>query len=846
MSRFISIILSLFLVVSSVNGGNETVKPGKKKKIYMTFILHGNMNYDRYVKSRIWENFPVIYENLLDYLDENPRYRGQCQLSGQTFKTLQLIAPGVLEHAVDLHEKGRINFTGTFYSEPVNVSIDGETNLRCAKLGTEIIEREIGTTDGFYLQERAYHPQLPWILNQANVTWIPVITGDLSFYPFRLSGMDGSSSVCVPNTHRDQFPEVLEQAPEGSLLMVEGDYEIPQSIFGVFDRIYEYLETHDHIEIEWITVKDYIDAFGVKEERYIDHTAVSKHINHGTYSRWTADPLDMIVQEITNRAMFDFRSAGILSSLGRYLYDTKIDRAYEESGIDLKYDPLIWDIAQTKDYPDVEPGYLKKEGEVTILSKIEHLLVWAVNSDSRGWYPLYEKRRERINALENSSLLSNELINTTLDRIAQDLEPTEYNKYYILFNSQPARSRVVTLETNLPYEVYGADQKRLKSHLSYKGKRYQLEFEAELPAYGYTFIGLKKSENRKKKEWRDGHSIENEQYNVSTDGNTVVISGHGRNIELSLDSFKIKALTEMVQGPDEQWRDSAPYGQPRISVREGLYPELKIEHQIDWLIHMQQVFTLQPDRIISDIDFYFPHPTVLRKEGEPDGTDNLSKFNPDGLNLNFSTGMEGEVFYNIPFGTTPHKLDEMSYFCALNSAIYQYREGGGFVLSAATGEQAFFTDPGEGLIGVFLGASTTSGPVRHVGMSMPHKAKVLHEKEWYIEPFHGQYKHRLMVFPYEGSWQENDAPAVARDFIEDFYLREFIPSAGASGAPLEKSLISLDNRAIDITSMEYIDGSLNIRLNDKEGSESDVRLGIGKRTKKLHIPESGIVTLEFK
>ena len=43
--------------------------------------------------------------------------------------------------------------------------MDGETNFRCAWLGTKIIEDAVGSTDGFYLQERAYHPQLPWILN---------------------------------------------------------------------------------------------------------------------------------------------------------------------------------------------------------------------------------------------------------------------------------------------------------------------------------------------------------------------------------------------------------------------------------------------------------------------------------------------------------------------------------------------------------------------------------------------------------------------------------------------------------------------------------------------------------
>ena len=39
------------------------------RTVYMSFILHGNMNYDRYVRTTIWEQFPVIYGNMLDFMD---------------------------------------------------------------------------------------------------------------------------------------------------------------------------------------------------------------------------------------------------------------------------------------------------------------------------------------------------------------------------------------------------------------------------------------------------------------------------------------------------------------------------------------------------------------------------------------------------------------------------------------------------------------------------------------------------------------------------------------------------------------------------------------------------------
>ncbi|MBV5342900.1 hypothetical protein JZU68_04560, partial [bacterium] len=91
--------------------------------------------------------------------------------------------------------------------------MDGETNYRCAKLGTSIIEKTFGITDGFYLQERAYHAQLPWILNNSNVSWVPVITGDpTTTYPFKVRGMDGSVTTCVPIARRQQIVEIIKNA----------------------------------------------------------------------------------------------------------------------------------------------------------------------------------------------------------------------------------------------------------------------------------------------------------------------------------------------------------------------------------------------------------------------------------------------------------------------------------------------------------------------------------------------------------------------------------------------------------------------------------------------------------
>jgi hypothetical protein len=831
------IVWSLLLLIS-----NAEISYAKhsSKKVYMSYILHGNMNYDRYVRPTIWRDFPVIYNNLLDFMDEHPDFKGQLQFSGQTFKSLQQAAPQVIEHAVKIHRRGQLNFTGTFYSEPVNVNMDGETNFRCAKLGTSIIADAVGSTDGFYLQERAYHPQLPWILNHAGVSWVPVITGDNTWFPFKLKGMDGSVSICVPIISRDDFLDKIREAPNNSLILIEEDYEIPQSFSETYKNIKSFNVENKYIDIKWITVKEYIQKFGIKEERYVDHTSKAKNIQNGTYSRWTADPLDIIVQDYTNRAMADFRVATIMNSLNRYVFQQNNDEPFNSSKILLKEDPLIWNIERAELYPDVEPGFLKHDGQVTILSKAEHLLLWAVNSDAKGWFPLYEKRRERINSFENSSALSREIINRGLDVISKNIQVKGYDRYFLVFNAEPERRKVITIETNCQYEAFDCSTgEKLNSTNVSTGGKYTMEFEPTLPAYGYKVIGLKQASEAGEYAWKDGAVAENGNIKVTAQGDRVVFDFNGDKTELSLDSFMIKTLAEVPDGrADDVWRKAFPYGKTRVSVRKALYPQLRVERQPDWLVHEQQIFTVLPDRVLCEYSFVFPHPTLLRKEA-------IQSFDPQGLTLQFKTNKAGKVYYDMPFGISPHHAEGLSYFCPLSTAIFQFENGGGLMVATGSGEQAFYTNPEAGEFGIYVGASTTSGPIREVGMTIVDQTTVNHEQAWYSEPFHGTYSHRLMLFPYSGAWQEKHIPAVSKSYTQDLYIREFYPVENKGTLPAAKSLVSIDKQGVEITSMDFADRTLILRLNDKEGKVSNLNLTINNQTKNVKVPANGIVEAKF-
>lgn len=830
-------IMTTLGILFALFSASDTCYAAKKKKVYMSYILHGNMNYDRYVRPTIWRDFPVIYNNLLDFMDEHPDFKGQLQFSGQTLNSMKQAAPEVLEHAWKIHQRGQLNFTGTFYSEPVNVNMDGETNYRCAWLGTKIVEDFAEWTDGFYLQERAYHPQLPWILNNANVSWTPVITGDGSFFPFRLKGMDGSSSICVPITREGITKKIIE-APKNSLIVIEEDYEIPSSFTSTYQAIAKFNAEHKDIEVEWITVKEYIRKFGVKEEKYVDHSAKAKNRDNGTYSRWTADPLDIIVQDHTNKAMADFRSARIWNALLNYQYGHNADVPFAQSDVTLKEDPLIWNIERADLYPDVEPKYLTRNGEITLLSKAEHLLLWAVNSDSKGWYPLYEKRRERINSFENSSNLSQHLIFKGMDWLGKQIQLKGYDKYFMVCNMEPQRTKVLSIETEQPYEIYDyTTGKKLNSQCITTNGKCTIHFETSLPAYGYLTIAAKRADQSQRIEWQTGNSISSGNLTLTAEGDKVTLNNAQQSIDISFDSFQIKALAEVSHGKgDDAWRDAKEYSTPRISIREGLHPQLRVERQLDWLVHVQQTYTLINDQVACDIRFVFPHPTLVRKTGDV----NAITFDPRGLNMVFKTNRPGEVYYDIPFGTSHYNQPGVSYFCPLSTCFIQHSDGG-LVVSPQTGEQAFSVNTDNGEMTLYLGASTTSGPIRDVGLSFKDKTTVQHEPAWYSEPFHGEYHHQVMIYPYNGDWKEVHVPQVFRNFTQPVYIREC--QAQAEGQlPAQASWVEINQPNIEITSMEPMDKGIRVRVNEKEGTETQVKMTIKGKAVQLPVQPFGIVT----
>jgi len=826
------------------------------KKIYFSYTLHGNMNYDRYPRSTIWEKFPETYQNILDFIGERPQFKGQIQLSGQTLKTLQQIAPDFLQQVKELVLKGQIDITGTFYSEPVNVCIDGETNLLAASLGTSIVRTEMAQPSGFFLQEHAWNPQLPWILTKAGVDWSPIrMARHDRYYPFYAVGLDGVKIPVVQELRSyGNYLELVETLPDRALILIGGDYELPRRFVQAYEETERINERHGEIQVEWIRVKDYLDRFPVRGEEFVDNSKLVGIENWDSYSRWTADPLDIRVHTITKRAMTAIRGAKIAAAVaplyarahdlvGPIEADVPIaavESHEEDAGLD-------WDIEHASTYPDVEAKYLKHNDKTTALSRAKHLLAWGVNSDSRGWWPLYERRVERMESLEEVISLSEEIMARALLPIGAAVRPCEeVVRHYIVFNPEKERVVVLRINTDRPYQVVGDGEKNIESRNYRRGSSYELEASVSLPGYGYSVIGLRDGGSVENRRWVPGTSVKNERLELSVETGIMHMTAEGRKVALALDPFQVRIMAEMVnrQYPMlEGWHDAKPYGPARVMVNlEGLYPRLRVDRQVDWVVHLRQEYELFPDHVDCRWTFTFPHPTLIRKVGTFRNFDDL--FRPEGLMARLETGSSGEVFYDVPFGIATHNVDGPSYVCALSFALLQQNEQG-VVLAARTGSQAIAVDAANGSLGLALGASTPSGPVRNPYMVVDG-LKIEHESPWYAEPFIGSHVHEFVIFPFSGQWSSENVPARVRGMLNPPYLFELLTQRNSPpGMPASGSFVKLEPENMELTHVEAAGSEIEVRLNERCREESEGTIQLGSRRASFSAQPNGIVELNI-
>ena len=146
------------------------------KTVYISFLLHGNMCYDRYTKQEIRAKFPGIYAAGIRAMRRFPEVTAHIDFPGLTTLSLKRHAPWLLDELRPLIERKQVVMVGCQYAASHAMCADEESDLLAARLGMEIMRDELqADTSTFFPQEIAFHPQTPYIRNPIGATRLIVL-----------------------------------------------------------------------------------------------------------------------------------------------------------------------------------------------------------------------------------------------------------------------------------------------------------------------------------------------------------------------------------------------------------------------------------------------------------------------------------------------------------------------------------------------------------------------------------------------------------------------------------------------------------------------------------------------
>ncbi len=700
-----------------------------RKRVWFAICTHPNMNYDRSVRSVIWEKFPQFYRLYLNYLAAHPDLKSHMQLPTQTLLSLKQCAPDVIDLARSLQARGQVKFMGTFFSEPIGQCMDGMSMLESAELGCAFARRELGAElEGFFLQEIAYTPTIPYLINRIGVGW--TIYHDWEFgkdlHPCWLRGLDGSRCVGVPmieHARRQQVKENPDSIPEDALFTVHCDMEFPNAIHGLH-QLEQWFRNECGYDTRWCFVSEYLATVGTTLEKAVSPcTNKAEDPTHSpSLSRWCSDHLSMALHERTLAAMEARRAAAILDPSGT----TTVPFA------DSLRPHSAWDVEAPSIYPELDAVL---SPEAAPAERMRHLIAWGTNSDARGWYPLLERRHERTDTFGEVEWIAHEQMRAVL--------ADGGNQAGIqLVHPGPAiawRDEIVASE---PLAFLAPDGTDAVEQVRRQGANWEHHLRLDLPRYSTVSLARRR-QPRPPAEFQPGDSVGSLRF---ADGALLFAPANGPALRVVLPDFQI-----CVKHLDAELRAPRPESPWRTTVLPGPCPRLVAERQLDYHIHFRAEYTLDGDQLFADWRFWFTAPTLVESL-DNESTWKRTDFQPGGLRAEVVVGRPGEVYYDIPLGMVQHPNPAASFVAPLTHAMLQTGDDG-VALVSRSGSQSFAVAGEEGRIAVCMGKSTTSGGRRKLSFRIGDTiTDFQHETEWYKEFFYGELRHRFVVLPYAGDW----------------------------------------------------------------------------------------------
>ena len=724
------------------------------KKVYFSMTTHPNMNYDRSLRSVIWEEFPKLYRLYLNYLLDNPPLKTHTQLPPQTLLSLKQCAPDVLEMAQAIRAEGRLKFMGTFFSESIAQCQDGMSVLDAAELGCGIASAELDAElEGFFLQEIAYTPQFPYVIDQLGVQWTILRDWEDSAKPFWVEGLDGTRRIAVPMieaAQRNQIQQDPSLLPDNALIVTHCDMEIPHAIRVMHD-LETFLREQAGFETEWCFVSEYIEKVGVHDVKRLTPCTNKREgkTDSPSFTRWCGDHLSMAVHKATLEAMEARRTAS-LSAFGREFPATAVPE------VRTARPHTTWEVENPWTYPELVSAYAPGQNQgASPFREMAMLIAWGCNSDGRGWYPLLERRFERTDSFHEAELIADSITRDCILPADTDAAPQPGLAIVNAHGMQAPTWHTVSAVEPLSFlDTDGNDAVQL---IRRDGATW--EHRLRLESAPYSISGLRKVRSSRVAGTEErGDSVSNSDLTATFTDGLLRLSQPGRpDLSLGLDPFQI-----YVKCLDSELRDPKPEGDWRVTTITGTYPRLIACRQLDYHIHFRAEYTLDKDRVFADWRFWFTYPALVDALDDFDAGGPKTDFSPGGLCASLTAGPGGDIWYDVPFGVVQHPNRAESFIPPLTHAFISQADGGA-AMASRDGSQSFKVHGDAGRVGICMGKSITSGGRRKLQhWSGDDFGSVGCDTDWYKEIFYGELQHRFVVVPFAGDWRDMALPNLCR------------------------------------------------------------------------------------
>ncbi len=721
------------------------------KRLYLSMIMHANMLYDRFGRDEILDKFPKMYRYVVRSVEKYPAMRIGFELSGVTILMLKRHAPDVLDGIRHAVKAKRAIVLGTYFSNPLNMCTDEYFNYQNAWLGVEIVKRELGEPSGFYPQENSYHPGMPSIIRRLGLTWmtVPAILGKR---PFHVKGLNNDTTIGLPTevVDAENLDRLYDEYPDNSIIAPIVDSEYHPNFDVIMSKIAQMNETGR--QIEWISVPDYLSRFKAEESRDCPPCTSVDTI----YARWITSPENVKLHEATMEAMKLYHDAAKLKDMIRAQYGKDVDIPYQDTVLVEEKNVVTAEIEDLSCLPDIAGEYLAKGATVSTLTRALYLLLWAMNSDARGWYPLVQKTRQRADDLALASALCKDVIDRGLSLMKKEMGHSEAD-VMLLYNPHMKKDFDVHLGLGKALEFNNVSRNHVSNLKSASGVETILRLQGDRKSV--EVLECRSSPTFDKFRWEAGTSIRNASSALSLKDYSLEYRHDDRNMTVYL---SMPALVEVKNGTIET--DFIKYFSFKpvlVEIGKKMHPCMRVGRKLNESIYVTEYYSLQEDRLECEWEFFFPRSVILG---------NLT-WETNTIEAVVKGGFT-KVHGNIPGGIIDYELQN-GRITALNYAIAD-GDGGGVSLVSLTGSQGFRLNGQKGELAVSLGASTL-GPssvpaLMTIDPECTNGSGIYQFEKFGYVTFNGTYRHRFVILPFTGSRQESGIDVKAELCNKNVYV----------------------------------------------------------------------------